>query len=387
MANTSHFFSSFTLLQPSTPSKNLNFPQTQLPFNSQHHENKIRTSNRSLVALAASIPNTIPLNVDYYERQFNGHGVSFESINNSCVIKMELDNGSKATLMLPSGLITSYKPFMWHGGTVEVLHTSVSEAKTGEIVIQGGVSMDFKCAGDAGLRFSPSIWSLHDVRGSSDKYIQVELKSIDTKEMVDFKYLVTLREDLLCSELTITNSRSSSLQMVGSLMSHLTVSSPEATFAVGLQGSSYFCKQPLMSNFSIIPPDENEENSMNSSNSWAQKALKGIFPDWKSSENQDETEDTEKEEDDDCASMAEKFSRIYTTAPRQFTVLDRGRRNSVIMQRTGFDELYIYSPGSQHEMYGKYSYVCIGPSATLRPVNLEPGSVWRGAQYLCNPNL
>ncbi|KAJ0960984.1 hypothetical protein J5N97_001062 [Dioscorea zingiberensis] len=50
-------------------------------------------------------------------------------------------------------------------------------------------------------------------RGSSGKYIQVELKSIDTKEMVDFKYLVTLREALLCSELTITNSRSSSLQM------------------------------------------------------------------------------------------------------------------------------------------------------------------------------
>lgn len=57
------------------------------------------------------------------------------------------------------------------------------------------------------------------------------------------------------------------------------------------------------------------------------------------------------------------------------------------MQRTGFDELYVYSPGSEHEMYGKYSYVCIGPSATLKPVNVGPGAAWGGAQYLCNPNL
>ncbi|KAH7653157.1 Galactose mutarotase-like protein [Dioscorea alata] len=358
MASTGHFLSNFTLPPLSTQSKNLNFSQRHLVYKSQSCRNKISMSNRS--SIASSTANTVSFDVDYYEKEFSDHGVSFESINNSCVIKMELENGSKARLMLPSGLITSYKPLMWHGGTVEVLHTKVSEKDAGEIVIQGGVSMNFNCAGDAGFRWSPSIWSLHDVRGSSDKYIQVELKSSDSKEMVNFTYLVTLEEALLGSELTITNSSSSSIQMIGSLMSHLTVSSPEATFAVGLQGSSYFCKQPLISNFSIIPPPQNEEN---------------VFP------------DTENEEDDDCASMAGEFSRIYTTAPRQFSVMDRGRRNSVIMQRTGFDELYVYSPGSEHEMYGKYSYVCIGPSATLIPVNVGPGVVWGGAQYLCNPNL
>lgn len=358
MASTGHFLSNFTLPPLSTQSKNLNFSRTHHLYYSQSCKNKISTSSRS--SIVSSTANTIPFDVDYYEKEFNGHGVSFESINNSCVIKMELENGSKACLMLPSGLITSYKPLMWHGGTVEVLHTKVFEDEAGEIFIQGGVSMNFYCAGDAGFRWSPTIWSLHDVRGSSEKYIQVELKSSDSKEMVDFKYLVTLKEALLGSELTITNSSSSSIQMIGSLVSHLTVSSPEATFAVGLQGSNYFCKQPLISKFSIIPPQQNEEN---------------VFP------------DTEIEEDDDCASMAGEFSRIYTTAPRQFSVMDRGRRNSVIIQRTGFDELYVYSPGSEHEMYGKYSYVCVGPSATLIPINVEPWAVWEGAQFLCNPNL
>lgn len=171
MASTGHFLSNFTLPPLSTQSKNLNVSQTHLVYKSQSCRNKISMSNRS--SIASSTANTVSFNVDYYEKEFSGHGVSFESINNSCVIKMELENGSKASLMLPSGLITSYKPLMWHGGTVEVLHTKVSQKDAGEIVIQGGVSMNFNCAGDAGFRWSPSIWSLHDVRGSSDKYIQV----------------------------------------------------------------------------------------------------------------------------------------------------------------------------------------------------------------------
>ena len=55
------------------------------------------------------------------------------------------------------------------------------------------------------------------------------------------------------------------------------------------------------------------------------------------------------------------------------------------MHRRGFEELYVFSPGSQYQWYGKYVYVIVGP-AMLEPVVLGPGDTWQGAQYLRNPN-
>ncbi|KAK8966720.1 hypothetical protein KSP40_PGU017500 [Platanthera guangdongensis] len=46
--------------------------------------------------------------------------------------------GATANLMLPHGLITSYKPKMWHGGRVEVIHSLVSEDENGEVMIHEG---------------------------------------------------------------------------------------------------------------------------------------------------------------------------------------------------------------------------------------------------------
>jgi hypothetical protein len=87
----------------------------------------------------ASIPYQ-PINVDYLEGEFSGHGVTFEGegFGDSCVAKMGLENGNTAILMLPSGLITSYKTPMWHGGTVELLHTSVSKRRMVELSFKQG---------------------------------------------------------------------------------------------------------------------------------------------------------------------------------------------------------------------------------------------------------
>lgn len=120
----------------------------------------------------ASVPYP-PINVDYLETEFNGHGVSFASIGDSCVVRMKLDNGSLVSLMLPSGLITSYKAPMWHEGLLELLHTVVSEAEDGGGFIQGGVSLALKCESDEGVVWSPSNWALHDVSGSPEEFIQV----------------------------------------------------------------------------------------------------------------------------------------------------------------------------------------------------------------------
>ncbi|MQM04661.1 hypothetical protein Taro_037464 [Colocasia esculenta] len=206
------------------------------------HRNR-HSTRRRVSAQAAAPAFSLPINVDYLEREFGGHGASFRGVGDSCVVKMALGGGSTASLMLPSGLVTSYKPQMWHGTTVEVLQTSVSGGEGGEVVIQGGVSLGFKCRSteegegeEEHSWWSASSWALRDVRESPEASIQ-------------------------------------------------------------------------------------------------------------------------------------------------------GRRNSVVVERRGFDEFYVFSPGSGHEWYGKYAYVCTGPSAILAPIVLGPGGVWRGGQYLHNPNI
>ncbi|OVA16415.1 hypothetical protein BVC80_243g23 [Macleaya cordata] len=383
MANNSLLFSpNFTPLTSISPSKHLNSFQPSpifTPLNNRHKR------EFPLLALASS---SIPvINVDYFEREFSGHGVSFAGIGESCVVRMGLDNGSLTTLMLPSGLITSYKAHMWHGSTVELLHTNVAEGEDGNAVIQGGVSMGFKCGSEDGIEWSPKTWVLHNV----------ELISSDSEEMVEVKYTVTLHPDLLTSEVVITNSKSSSLQLMGSFMSHLTVSSPDATYAIGLEGSNYLNKPPLVSNFSIIPPDFGQGKPKGPGQSWVQTVLPGLLSSWgrRDTVDTDESksgiietdEEIEVEEDDNYVQLTEKMSRIYTYAPRKFTVIDRGRRNSIAVGRNGFEEQYIFSPGSNYDLYSKYAFICTGPSAMLKPIYLVPNDVWRGGQYLYNPNL
>lgn len=56
------------------------------------------------------------------------------------------------------------------------------------------------------------------------------------------------------------------------------------------------------------------------------------------------------------------------------------------VRRNGFKEVYMMSPGSQHECYSKYSYICIGHAALHEPVILNARSEWRGGLELWNPN-
>uniref|UniRef100_A0A6N2KHT4 Uncharacterized protein n=1 Tax=Salix viminalis TaxID=40686 RepID=A0A6N2KHT4_SALVM len=288
----------------------------------------------------ASIPYQ-PINVDYLEEEFSGHGVTFEGLGDSCVAKMTVENGSSVTLMLPSGLITSYKARMWHGGTVELLQTSVSEGEGGGgAAIRGGVSPVIKFDSDGEISWSPSTWALQDIRGDS------------------LRYILSLREETLSSELTVSNLKSSSIQMRGGIISHLTVSTPEATFAYGLEGSD-FCNRPVfLSNFGIVPPGLSQNRGFGSGQMWENLGLKGFFTGWdaRNQKNGDEGEDslTESEE---------------------------------MEGREGFEELYIFSPGSRHESYGMYSFICVGQSAMLKPVTLNPGDAWTGTQHLHNPNI
>lgn len=162
--------------------------------------------------------------------------------------------------------------------------------------------------------------------------LQIELGSAAPENMAEFKCAVTLRHNLLASEFTVINRRSSSLQLLGCVMNHLTVSTPDATYAVGLQGSNYHGRRPINTEFSIIPPDSDKKiSSTSGGESWAQKAARGLFSSWETRDGmKDEAveedsmiEESEGEEADDYAHMTEEMCRTYTSAPREFTVIDR----------------------------------------------------------------
>ncbi|XP_022742307.1 protein NDH-DEPENDENT CYCLIC ELECTRON FLOW 5 isoform X2 [Durio zibethinus] len=365
MAYSSIFSTNFTRFSYTRPvNHQLSYPPS-LPSTSLQYSNNRREFP---VPSVASIPYQ-PINVDYLEGEFRGHGVTFESIDDSCVAKMALDNGSTATLMLPSGLITSYKAPMWHGGAVELLHTSVFEGDEGEAVIQGGVSLALNCEGDNEVSWSPSNWTLRDIRGNSKDSIKVEMISGDSENLVETRHIVTLQEDVLSSEILVSNSKPSPLQWTGSIMSHLTVSSPEATYALGLEGSNFLNIPPFLSNFGIIPPDFDQQIDSYIGQLWSQMGLKRFFSGsaQRNEKNaskvkrkqRESEEEMEGEEEDGYKQLNKQMSRIYTSAPRFFTVIDRGRRNSIVVGRDGFDEVYMFSPGSNHEIYAKCKLSCL----------------------------
>uniref|UniRef100_A0A0D9VZ03 Protein NDH-DEPENDENT CYCLIC ELECTRON FLOW 5 n=1 Tax=Leersia perrieri TaxID=77586 RepID=A0A0D9VZ03_9ORYZ len=321
-----------------------------------------------------------PPNVKYLAAEFAGHGVSFEAVGGSCAVKMELRNGSAAHLLLPSGLVTSYKPAMWHGASTEILHTTVSQSRSpaAAAVIRGGVSLDLRCSSFA----AGGNWSLRDVRGSPTGSIEIEI----TEEIaagVEARCVVALHPEALATEITARNAGATAVEVSATVSTHLRVSTPDATYAVGLQGSDYRAMDPVLSEFAIVPPEFMASRSSTSSPRWASNGFDVVLS---AAAGAAPAQEPDGEEDDDYKRLTAELCRIYSHAPRQFTIIDRGRRNSVCVQRRGFEEVYIFSPGAKYQWYGKYAYVCVGPTM-LKPIVLEPGATWSGAQYLRNPNL
>ena len=128
-----------------------------------------------LIPRVASIPYQ-PVNVDHLEEEFSGRGVTFQGLGDGCVAKLALKNGSAAVLMLPSGLVTSYKAAMWHRGTDEMLHTTVvpgGSSGGAAAKVLGGVSLPLEVWGEDGVSWCPSNWTLRQIRGKSQESIQV----------------------------------------------------------------------------------------------------------------------------------------------------------------------------------------------------------------------
>jgi len=57
------------------------------------------------------------------------------------------------------------------------------------------------------------------------------------------------------------------------------------------------------------------------------------------------------------------------------------------LMRIGYDDIYLSSPGSFSEKYGKEYFICTGPASMLVPVTVEPGETWKGALVIEHDNL
>ena len=154
--------------------------------------------------------------------------------------------------------------------------------------------------------------------------MQVELISQNVESNIEVKQIITLGEDALSSEILVCNSSDSSVHFTGAVISHLTASTPEATYAIGLEGSDFFSKTPLLTDFSLIHPSFGKTGSRKAR---GLMDFTGFFSGWgvdqDSERTRKETEGLEGEEEDGYKNLAEEMSRIYTSAPRDFTVLDR----------------------------------------------------------------
>lgn len=161
--------------------------------------------------------------------------------------------------------------------------------------------------------------------------MQVELISTDAENMVEIRHIMNLAVDTLSSKLIVSNSKSWSIQLMGSLLSHLTVSSPEATYAYGLEGSNIFDRPMFLSNLSIVPPDSDQESADSfgklrdimrlKGSSWGARNQKDF--DKRNSGQIESEEEMECEETDNYKHLTGRMSRIYTSAPRDFTIIDR----------------------------------------------------------------
>lgn len=158
--------------------------------------------------------------------------------------------------------------------------------------------------------------------------MQVELVSSNSEGMIEVKHILTLQQDLLSSELVFSNSKSSPLRLLGSVISHLTVSTPDATYALGLERSNFHSRPPFLSNFSIIPPESGRTKDFDSWNLFTVEELLSTWGAGKQNnavdtKSREREEDPEGEEDDNNKQLTEKMSRVYTSAPRDFIILDR----------------------------------------------------------------
>ncbi|KAJ7514268.1 hypothetical protein O6H91_23G036000 [Diphasiastrum complanatum] len=337
------------------------------------------------------------------QKKFAGSkAVRFQQKGNLVMMELKAEKGSTARMLLPQGLITSYKPSMWHGGFEEMLHIETSEVD-GVPKAEGGIGLNFSYAdGEPGsiLSESSQIWELEDILEEPSGTVQVMLMcripgcGKQGHDVLSLHYIVTLSQTMLASAIAVSNIGRSTMKFTGSVFSYVALSDIEGTYVVGLKGCRY----------SSVPTASESTKKYNIFH-----AIGQIWSD-KINKNQNKLEDISFSsqqlgtdhatfvprgmndlmdwavEKEDYAGLSDGMKRLYMMLNDSCMLLDRGKRRSLVFRRVGFSDLWLCNPGRKSGKRDWDKIACIGPASAHQPVVLEPGQEWRAAQVIQNLN-
>ncbi|KAG2262140.1 hypothetical protein Bca52824_069219 [Brassica carinata] len=327
------------------------------------------------VKTSISAPQTQTI-TDGLEEKFGRKGIKFSEPN---MVELKVRNGSSLKLSLSDAHVVSYQPKVYwkDDGFEEVLYTVDDGNKT-----RGGVGLVIINEEEASSVLSGCNWTVKDTDSDAIDALQIELSC--TAGFLDITYIVSLYPVSIATAVVVKNNGRKPVSLKPGIISSLRFKKRSGAGIQGLKGCSYCPSPPLSSPFELLSPSE---------------AMKADSSGWFGSEDGEKpgiwaVEDSvitlleKKMSRVYGAHPAERLKAVYNTPPSKYETIDQGRGLFFRMIRMGFEDMYVGSPGSMWDKFGKQHYfVSTGPASMLVPIDVGAGETWRGAMVIEHDNL
>ncbi|KAF3552735.1 hypothetical protein F2Q69_00012717 [Brassica cretica] len=327
------------------------------------------------VKTSTSAPQTQTI-TEGLEEKFGRKGIKFSEPN---MVELKVRNGSSLKLSLADAHVISYQPKVYwkDDGFEEVLYT-VEDSN----ITRGGVGLIIINEEEASSVLSGCNWTVKDTDSDAIDALQIELSC--TAGFLDITYIVSLYPVSIATAVVVKNNGRKPVSLKPGIISSLIFKKRSGAGIQGLKGCSYCPSPPLSSPFELLSPSD---------------AMKADSSGWFGSEDGEKpgiwaVEDSmitlleKKMSRVYAAPPAERLKAVYNTPPSKFETIDQGRGLFFRMIRMGFEDMYVGSPGSMSDKFGKQHYfVCTGPASMLVPIDVGAGETWRGAMVIEHDNL
>lgn len=342
----------------------------------------------NLIKASSAATTTTPLSTpEALNEKFGRKGIKFLESNSIPIVELTVRNGSSLSLRLPDAHVTSYKPkVFWKDDGLEELLYTIPANETGLYKAKGGIGLVLNEVLQPGAKeLLPSTleWTVKDVDYDAIDALQVEL--ISTNRFFDMTYIVSLYPVSMATAVIVKNKSPKPVTLTNAILSHFRFKRRGGAAIKGLQTCSYCSHPPLASPFQILTPSEamkTESQRLISfgaepelkPGSWTQQGVPITLLENKMSRVF-------------AAPPKERTKAFYNTPPSKYEIIDQGREIFYRVIRMGFEDIYVSSPGSMSDKYGRDYFVCTGPASILEPVTVNPGEEFRGAQVIEHDNL
>ncbi|XP_073283556.1 photosynthetic NDH subunit of subcomplex B 2, chloroplastic [Primulina huaijiensis] len=311
--------------------------------------------------------------VETLDSKFGRKGIKFFESNDIPSVELTVRNGSSLKLQIPNAHVASYMPKVYwkDDGFEEVLYTLPDS--------RGGIGLVIDEENSNGSLD----WTVKDADSDSIDAVQVELGC--TRGTLDLTYVVSLYPLSMSTAVIVLNTGSKAVTLTSAILGHFKFRSRRGSGVQGLRGCSYMTHPPISSPYEILTPSE---------------ALASEDPGFFAFGYEPEKKPGEwTVQDVPITVLKHKLSRVYAVPPAErskpfhrslvskFEIIDQGRELFFRVIRMGFDDIFLSSPGSYSDKYGREYFICAGSASVLVPVIVNPGEKWRGAQIIQHDNL